>query len=167
MTLQTDFQSLFSLISFCSSSPEIPAGRRFTSHRVLANRRLVKDINQLNQCEKDLNCLRSCDQSFSCPFVISLALSKSPFLVFLFLAPTLCTIFLSALPLFFSDPQQWRDVSFCLTLLTYSDKCVRRLIEAFRLYASRLHDDIVFSHFMAILAKVRNLVERSSGSGSE
>ncbi|RXG56719.1 Condensin complex subunit 1 [Armadillidium vulgare] len=47
-------------------------------------------------------------------------------------------------------PRQWRDISYCLSLLPYSDKGVQKLIENFSAYSDKLHEEEVYNLFMTI-----------------
>lgn len=67
-----------------------------------------------------------------------------------FLSLTVCFYFRVT-----TDPQQWRDVSFCLSLLTFTDRAVRKMLELFRLYSNMLHDDGVYTNFQVVLDKLR------------
>lgn len=51
--------------------------------------------------------------------------------------------------------RQWQDLAFCLSLLSYSEKSIRRLQENFTCFADKLSDEQVYQSFMAIIAKVR------------
>lgn len=54
------------------------------------------------------------------------------------------------------DPRQWRDISYCLSLLPFkSERSVKKLIEGLQYYRDKLHEPIVFERFTEILAKVR------------
>ncbi|XP_064610959.1 condensin complex subunit 1-like [Liolophura sinensis] len=51
--------------------------------------------------------------------------------------------------------RQWRDLSFCLSLLSYSEKGLRKLQENFACYADKLADDTVYECFSSILANAK------------
>jgi hypothetical protein len=56
------------------------------------------------------------------------------------------------------DPQQWRDIAYCLSLLPYkSEKSVKKLTEGIQFYRDKLHEPVVFKRFTEILTKVRPL----------
>ncbi|XP_064081670.1 condensin complex subunit 1-like [Macrobrachium nipponense] len=52
-------------------------------------------------------------------------------------------------------PRQWRDIAYCLSLLQYNDKSVRKLSENFACYGDKLHEPEVFDFFLGILANAR------------
>ncbi|KAL8621609.1 hypothetical protein ACOMHN_036842 [Nucella lapillus] len=51
--------------------------------------------------------------------------------------------------------RQWRDLSYCLSLLSYSEKSLRKLQENFACFADKLVDDNVYASFTSIIAKSR------------
>ncbi|ESO99274.1 hypothetical protein LOTGIDRAFT_231024 [Lottia gigantea] len=51
--------------------------------------------------------------------------------------------------------RQWRDLSFCLSLLSYNEKCLRKLQENLPCYADKMVDDDVYSCFCSIINKSR------------
>ena len=54
-----------------------------------------------------------------------------------------------------SEPRQWRDIAFCLSLLPFkSERSVKRLIEGLPFYQDKLHEEAVFNRFNEILTKV-------------
>ncbi|KXS19739.1 hypothetical protein M427DRAFT_152232 [Gonapodya prolifera JEL478] len=67
------------------------------------------------------------------------------------LVDKLCLRFRSA-----EGERQWRDISFCLTLLSFkSDKSVKKLIDHSSTYGDKLHEETVYKHFVEILAKAK------------
>ena len=59
----------------------------------------------------------------------------------------------------FRVDRQWRDLSYCLSMLSYSEKSVAKLHENFMCFADKLADDEVYSCFTAIITKSRNLAK--------
>ncbi|KAF8342559.1 non-SMC mitotic condensation complex subunit 1-domain-containing protein [Cantharellus anzutake] len=56
-----------------------------------------------------------------------------------------------------SEPRQWRDIAFCLSLLPFkSERSVKRLIEGLPFYQDKLHEEAVFNRFNEILIKARS-----------
>lgn len=53
--------------------------------------------------------------------------------------------------------RQWQDLALCLSLLSYSDKSVRKLQENFSLFADKLADEQVYQSFSVIITKARKL----------
>ena len=51
--------------------------------------------------------------------------------------------------------RQWRDLAFCLSIFTYSDKAVKKLIENFECFSDKLHEDTVYEAFNTIMTMVR------------
>ncbi|OXG96186.1 condensin complex subunit 1 [Cryptococcus neoformans A5-35-17] len=55
-----------------------------------------------------------------------------------------------------TDERQWRDISYCLSLLPFkSERSLKRLIEGLPFYQDKLHEETVFKRFVEILAKAR------------
>ncbi|GEM07229.1 condensin complex subunit 1 [Rhodotorula toruloides] len=55
-----------------------------------------------------------------------------------------------------TEPRQWRDIAFCLSLLPFnSDLAVKKLTEGLPFYQDKLHEETVFKRFGEILAKIR------------
>ena len=50
--------------------------------------------------------------------------------------------------------RQWRDLAFCLSNFTYSDKAVKKLIENFECFSDKLHEDSVYEAFNTIMTMV-------------
>ncbi|XP_065194710.1 condensin complex subunit 1-like [Sycon ciliatum] len=55
--------------------------------------------------------------------------------------------------------RQYRDLSFCLSLLSYSEKGIRRLMENFGCFQNKLASSEVFSDFMSIINKTRKALK--------
>ena len=55
--------------------------------------------------------------------------------------------------------RQWRDLAYCLSMLTYSEKSVRKLQENFTCFHDKLHDEDVYNSFMAIIGGARKLAK--------
>ncbi|KAI8917711.1 non-SMC mitotic condensation complex subunit 1-domain-containing protein [Powellomyces hirtus] len=56
--------------------------------------------------------------------------------------------------------RQWRDISFCLTLLSFaSDKSVKKLIEHLPQYQDKLHEPVLYKHLEDILAKAKKVAK--------
>jgi condensin complex subunit 1 len=51
--------------------------------------------------------------------------------------------------------RQWSDLAFCLSLLQYSERSLRRLSENLPCYADKLHSLKVYEAFCSILSAVR------------
>ncbi|XP_033119867.1 condensin complex subunit 1-like isoform X2 [Anneissia japonica] len=56
-------------------------------------------------------------------------------------------------------PVQVRDLSYCLSMLNYSEKGVKRLVENFACFSDKLADVEVFSCFQTILTKAKKLTK--------
>ena len=48
--------------------------------------------------------------------------------------------------------RQWRDLAYCLSMLSYNEKCVRKLQENFACFGDKLADEDVYSCFMTIMS---------------
>ena len=57
---------------------------------------------------------------------------------------------------FFRTDRQPQDLAFCLALLNFSEKGLRKLQENFACYADKVSDPEVFASFTSILGKLRN-----------
>ncbi|KAL2633859.1 hypothetical protein R1flu_005338 [Riccia fluitans] len=58
-----------------------------------------------------------------------------------------------------TDPRQWQSLAYCLSQLTYTQSCLRRLSDSSKLYEHALVDDEVFGHFKALIVKTRKLAK--------
>jgi len=55
-----------------------------------------------------------------------------------------------------NELRQWRDISFCLSMLNCSaEKSIKKLVENIPLYQEALNDPEVFKHFTEVLSKAR------------
>jgi condensin complex subunit 1 len=52
------------------------------------------------------------------------------------------------------NERQWSDLAFCLSLLQYSERSLRRLSENLPCYADKLHSPKVYETFCSILAGI-------------
>ena len=55
--------------------------------------------------------------------------------------------------------RQWRDIAFCLSLLSYSDKALHKLNENLACFADKLADDDVYSCFCNIISGARKFAK--------
>lgn len=55
--------------------------------------------------------------------------------------------------------RQWHDLSFCLSLLSYSEKSVKKLLDNIACYHDKLADEEVYSNFTVIVEKARKNVK--------
>ncbi|XP_071542942.1 condensin complex subunit 1-like [Panulirus ornatus] len=55
--------------------------------------------------------------------------------------------------------RQWRDIAYCLSLLQFNERCVRKLSENFACYADKLHEPEVYEFFLGILASAQKVVK--------
>ncbi|XP_004345622.1 condensin XCAP-D2 chain [Capsaspora owczarzaki ATCC 30864] len=53
------------------------------------------------------------------------------------------------------DPRQWRDIAYCLSYLSLSEKGIRRLGELFGSFQDKLYDDRVFECMETLITKAR------------
>jgi len=51
--------------------------------------------------------------------------------------------------------RQWRDIAFCLSLLQYSDRGLKKLNENFGCWSDKLHEDFVYESICVIFAGVK------------
>ncbi|KAI8587881.1 non-SMC mitotic condensation complex subunit 1-domain-containing protein [Geranomyces variabilis] len=66
------------------------------------------------------------------------------------------------------EPRQWRDISFCLTLLSFaSEKSVKKLIEHLPQYQDKLHEPVLYKNLEDILAKAKRLAKAETKSQIE
>ncbi|KAG0620104.1 hypothetical protein M758_4G189600 [Ceratodon purpureus] len=52
-----------------------------------------------------------------------------------------------------SDAKQWKDLSYCMAQLTFTDKSLKKMIELFPKYQNALGEEEVVEHFRSIVAK--------------
>jgi hypothetical protein len=57
------------------------------------------------------------------------------------------------------DIKQWQDIAFCLSLLNYTEKSVKKLSESFKFYKEAIASEDVYNSFMAIVAKARKFAK--------
>ncbi|XP_061198116.1 condensin complex subunit 1-like [Saccostrea echinata] len=55
--------------------------------------------------------------------------------------------------------RQWRDLSFCLSMMSYSEKSIRKLQENFACFGDKLADEEVYSCFCTIISKSRSFAK--------
>ena len=55
--------------------------------------------------------------------------------------------------------RQWHDLSFCLSLLSYSEKSLKKLLDNIACYHDKLADEEVYSNFLLIAEKARKTVK--------
>ncbi|XP_048728818.2 condensin complex subunit 1-like isoform X3 [Ostrea edulis] len=55
--------------------------------------------------------------------------------------------------------RQWRDLSFCLSMMSYSEKSIRKLQENFACFGDKLSDEEVYSCFCTIISKSRSFAK--------
>jgi len=53
------------------------------------------------------------------------------------------------------DVMQWRDISFCLSMLNCNDKCVKKLSDLYPIYSKTLLDEHVFESFRTLITKAK------------
>lgn len=58
-----------------------------------------------------------------------------------------------------SDAKQWKDLSYCMSQLTYTDKSLKRMIELFPKYQNALGEEEVVEHFKSIIAKAKKFAK--------
>lgn len=54
-------------------------------------------------------------------------------------------------------PRQWRDITYCLSLLQHNERCVRKMADLFACYGDKLHEADVHKMILSILVKARKL----------
>lgn len=58
-----------------------------------------------------------------------------------------------------SDVKQWKDLSYCMAQLTYTDKSLKKMIELFPKYQNALGEEEVVEHFRSIVAKAKKFAK--------
>ena len=56
--------------------------------------------------------------------------------------------------------QEWRNIAYCLSLLNYNDKAIKKLNEFSKFYQDKLMDEEVFHSFTTILNKSRKFAKQ-------
>ena len=59
----------------------------------------------------------------------------------------------------FRCERQWRDLTFCLSLLSYNERSIRKLQENFSCFADKLSEEFVYSCFVTIVAGARKFAK--------
>jgi len=54
-----------------------------------------------------------------------------------------------------NEPSCWRNLSYCLNLLSYSERTIGKLANMIKYYGDKLHDAVVFQTFCSIISKAR------------
>jgi len=54
-----------------------------------------------------------------------------------------------------NDVNEWRNTTFCLSLLNYTEKSVNKLLELYQNLKEKIDDELVFENFQAIFIKFR------------
>ncbi|KAJ3027417.1 UNVERIFIED_CONTAM: Condensin complex subunit [Siphonaria sp. JEL0065] len=63
------------------------------------------------------------------------------------------------------DPRLWRDISFCISLVSFSnEKTVKKLIDALPLYQDKLHEPSVYKYIHDVIVKAKKLPKLDSKS---
>ncbi|XP_013415078.1 condensin complex subunit 1-like isoform X2 [Lingula anatina] len=55
--------------------------------------------------------------------------------------------------------RQWRDLSFCLSMLSYNEKSIRKLQENFACFGDKLHEEEVYSCFTTIISGAKKFAK--------
>ncbi|KAG0630533.1 hypothetical protein M758_1G185600, partial [Ceratodon purpureus] len=58
-----------------------------------------------------------------------------------------------------TDAKQWKDLSYCMAQLTYTDKSLKKMIELFPKYQNALGEEEVVEHFKSIVAKAKKFAK--------
>jgi condensin complex subunit 1 len=59
----------------------------------------------------------------------------------------------------FRSERQWRDLAFCLSLLSYNDKSIRKLMENFACFGDKISEEFVYECFTSIVAGARKFAK--------
>jgi len=59
-----------------------------------------------------------------------------------------------------NELQEWRCIALCLSLLTYNDKGIKKLVEYFKCYQDKLTDEEVFGSFNTIVSKTKKFAKQ-------
>lgn len=58
-----------------------------------------------------------------------------------------------------TNERQWRDLSYCTSLLCTTDKCVRKLLDNFTCYDAKLVDTQVYQLFISMVAALKKIIK--------
>lgn len=58
-----------------------------------------------------------------------------------------------------TDERQWRDLAFCLSLFSYNDRSVKKLIENMDCYKDKLFSKEVYNSFKLIITNTNKLAK--------
>ena len=56
------------------------------------------------------------------------------------------------------DKKEWRNTACCLSMITYNEKSVRKLLEMFECFREKLIDPVIMDNFKSIEIKVEFFV---------
>lgn len=60
--------------------------------------------------------------------------------------------------IFVTDIRQWEYISYCLSQLAFTEKGMKKLMEAFKTYEHALSEDSIMEHFRSIINKVSHFL---------
>ena len=60
------------------------------------------------------------------------------------------------------ETSQHRDIAFCLALLPYTERCIRKISEAsiMKTYIHLLADDVIYDRFKVIISKAKKVASK-------
>ena len=59
----------------------------------------------------------------------------------------------------FRTERQWRDLAFCLSMLSYNERGIRKLQENFACFHDKLAEEDVYQSFLAIVGKSKKFAK--------
>ncbi|XP_067950279.1 condensin complex subunit 1-like [Watersipora subatra] len=66
-----------------------------------------------------------------------------------------------------TDERHWRDISFCLSRLSYTEKSLKKMLDRFSCFADKLADDAIYTNFMTIIEKSTQRLKLKPGAKEE
>ncbi|KAK8740316.1 hypothetical protein OTU49_002846, partial [Cherax quadricarinatus] len=57
------------------------------------------------------------------------------------------------------NTRQWRDIAYCLSLLQFNERSIRKLSENFNCYSDKMHEPEVYDFFLGILANAQKIAK--------
>ena len=59
----------------------------------------------------------------------------------------------------FSCERQWRDIAFCLSRMSYSERGIRKIQDNFPCFADKLGEEEVYSNFVSLLTGAKSFAK--------
>ena len=61
-----------------------------------------------------------------------------------------------------SVQRQWRDIAFCLSLMAFNEKALRKLQEKLPCFADKMADEDIYSSFTTVLSGAKKFAKQET-----